>query len=847
MSADSQARYFNELRRRGLFKLAEGYCLARLGREGLSPVERADLTLELSRTLAEHASYVGPQEQSELWNKAQTTLADFLKQDADNPRALLLEVQAAVLPATIGQARRWEAELQPFSDAPRRQASDALSLAVERLRAIAPKLTERSKKPSASRQVAEGELRQFEVRALLANVRYQLGNSLLNLALLQAADSPEQVSLVLEAQKVLKTVAEYPDDTDLLWSSRVASVECTRLLGDTNRTQKELDAFEKQSPPLPAADSLLAERVRLQTSQGKFREGQALLDQREKSDQPVPGELGLLGIQLRVAEWRAANRKTGAQLPADLRQRLEERADRIRRDVGGYWSARADLFLGHLRDIEQYGADLAKLVSRAQSAFNSGNLTEAVRLYGEAAGKADTERRPDLAFQFGFTRASIEIKDRRWDEAAKDLLELAGQFSANPKAGQSHLLAAYALAKAYEAQPSPARAEEYARVLHEHRSRYESDPTASEATWMLGELEERNGRPEAALELYRSIPRKHKRAPAAQVAVARCYEKGLEDRAARQEPAAQLEQEAIQTLQRFLSAAQAGTSGWDLHDVEIATHLARILLRLNRPQFDAADRLLARAEATLAKFKPDPNDSSAGNSTADASGLLALVRQLQVVSLAGQNRFQEAREMLRQVSASSPTDLLRILERIAPLETDERRDPFHDLCELQLEAALKLDEQRDKLGPTERQRLDECLGAAYVASGQSAKGIAIYETLLEKTPQNIPLLRAYVRLLVKCGSPECLTKAVATWKKVEATYQAGSPEWYPIRYELCRTLVLLKEPGEALKLLKMTRLLYPKPESETWQRKFADLEAQAESENREPAKGTKAGRPNQKK
>src|SRR5262249_9079600 len=42
---------------------------------------------------------------------------------------------------------------------------------------------------------------------------------------------------------------------------------------------------------------------------------------------------------------------------------------------------------------------------------------------------------------------------------------------------------------------------------------------------------------------------------------------------------------------------------------------------------------------------------------------------------------------------------------------------------------------------------------------------------------------------------------------------------------VCRTHLLLQNRSEAAKLLKMTRLLYPKIEDEQWQQKFTELEA----------------------
>jgi tetratricopeptide (TPR) repeat protein len=181
--------------------------------------------------------------------------------------------------------------------------------------------------------------------------------------------------------------------------------------------------------------------------------------------------------------------------------------------------------------------------------------------------------------------------------------------------------------------------------------------------------------------------------------------------------------------------------------------------------------------------------------------------------------------MLHQLSTSSPADLLRILDGIAAIQSDDRNDPFHDLGELQLEAALKLSEHRATLSAAEQVHLDECLARAYVATGQTRRGIDIYEKLLDRNPRDKPLLTAYAELLMKCGNKDCLNKALATWQKLEATCQAATAEWLAMRYEVCRTLVLLQETIEACKLLKVTRLLYPKIENEKWRQKFAELEA----------------------
>lgn len=823
---ESTPKYFQALRRRGLFRLAENYCLERLARGQWSPADRAELTLELARTLTEHADYAAGPEQAELWERASRALDDFLQKETDNPRRLLIETQAALLPAAIGNFRRWQAELEGTSAAAAQQAREPLGVAIRRLRALEPRVLEQVRQPASARPAAAGQLKHFELRELLASVRYRLGAALVDLACLDPPTSPDRAASLLEAQKAFKSVGELGEDADVVWLARVGLAECSRLLGDPARALRESDAWQKQNPPAEIAERFVAERARALVAEKQFAAAGQLLAERERERGTLPGELALVAIQVPISEWKALHPAANARLPAALLQTLEKKAEVIRRDIGGYWAYRCDLLLGQMHDIEEFGAELAKLAGEAQGEFNAGRMEQAARLYSQAMEQARREKRDDLAFQFGFTRGSIEIKARNWADAAAGLGQLADDFPKNPKAPQAHLLAAYATGKLYDEHPAPEARDAYIRVLDEHRKKYPGDATASDAAWMLAELYERLGQLATALELFKSIPRDHKRAKGAMVAVARCYEKILDARRQRQEPVEEWQAEAVSTLGRMLPAARDRGGRYEPYQAEIALRLARILLHESPPKFDETDRLLLRAQAALAALESKNSDGAADDP--QNARVAAQVRQLQVVSLAGQGRFQEARELLEQLS-TSPAALLEIVDRLAPLASDSRQDPFRDLGQLQLEAALKLNQQRQKLKAADRRRLDECLARAYVATGQARRGIEIYEGLLARAPRDKRLLASYGDLLVRCGNDDCLKKAVDTARQVEELEQPGSEDWFAARYEVCRALVRSRQPKEAAKLLKLTRLLYPKIESEDLQKKYSELETEVDS------------------
>src|SRR5690242_4422545 len=89
-------RYLEGLRERRLFELAEVYCNDRLRRLPAGDQAQAELTTELIRTLSLHAINAAPHERAELWNKARTTAATFLRQSPPHSRAILVRFQDAL-------------------------------------------------------------------------------------------------------------------------------------------------------------------------------------------------------------------------------------------------------------------------------------------------------------------------------------------------------------------------------------------------------------------------------------------------------------------------------------------------------------------------------------------------------------------------------------------------------------------------------------------------------------------------------------------------------------------------------------------------------------------------------
>ncbi|HRX81204.1 MAG TPA: hypothetical protein P5307_19180, partial [Pirellulaceae bacterium] len=90
VASDEDGRFMAGLRERRLFSLAETYCQARLKVGQIGSTDRAELTVELIRTLAEHAMNSRGSQRDQLWQQARDVATSF--NTTERPRAVLVRV-----------------------------------------------------------------------------------------------------------------------------------------------------------------------------------------------------------------------------------------------------------------------------------------------------------------------------------------------------------------------------------------------------------------------------------------------------------------------------------------------------------------------------------------------------------------------------------------------------------------------------------------------------------------------------------------------------------------------------------------------------------------------------------
>lgn len=805
---DATRRFFDGLRSRKLFSLAENYSLRRLATpEKLSTEQRVDFTLELSRTLVEHAQHSSGDEQVELWQKAHEVLADLFAVMLDNPRRILIEAESAFVLAAQGEWLRWQSELVPEDRSTREQALTTLEQAITKLRDLERKCVERFRNPL-------GELRPHELRWLWQTVHFRLASSLFDRAQSLPADSPNRVLILIEVEELLGPFAGLQDDDALTWNCRVLLAQCHRLGDNYEQALVVLDTLQKREPPPVVIDRLVAERTRVLLALKRTDDAQQALTTHLRTRQPLPGELAYLQTQMWSARFETAGRERADAEVAIWKQRLEQLVEQVERDVGGYWAARCRLVMQQAQDTQAYGSKVAALVRVAQAAFHDKRPVDAIAKYGEAAALANRESKPEVAFDLAFTRGSVQLQIKNWTDAATSFKELADRFENNPRAAEAHLLQAFALGKLFEERSTQVRRLAYTAALEEHRRRFANHATAAEASWMQAQFEEQRGQWTAALELYRLVDRDHARGPAALIAIGRCHERILHRLRELNQPTADWEFAAVTELRQVLAPDTKWPKRLDDSQSEVAVRLAAILLTKQPPEFVEADRWLELAMNSDGDEVELPTKSSRR-----ASAL-----PLRIVSLAGQGRATQARDLLTSLTTTNPKDLLRIVEGLFAVPKDLRSATKRDLDELRLQAVENLARHREQLAAPEQRRLDLCLVQAYLDTGQFRKAIERHDTLAAQSARDPALLQRLAEIVSACDRPECREKAQMTWRKLEGALTAGSAEWFHARYQVALLAVELGRLDECRKLIGVTKLLYPELGGEEMRGKLLELE-----------------------
>ncbi len=239
--------YFDGLRERGLYSLAETVCLTQLEQSEMTLPERTAIVVELSRTFAAHAA-VSPafEDQSELLQQARFVIDDLLASSALHPQRLLLEAQSAFVAASEVEVLRWQNELSPLPGKSREQALQLSGSLLLTFADLIERMTDELR--NRPRAASSERLSPYRIRGLKRTTEYRLGMVLLDRARLLEDGSADQAEALLAAKDQFRDLAGGEPEATITTQSQLALITVTRLSGDATVALRMCETLLEDQP-----------------------------------------------------------------------------------------------------------------------------------------------------------------------------------------------------------------------------------------------------------------------------------------------------------------------------------------------------------------------------------------------------------------------------------------------------------------------------------------------------------------------------------------------------------------------------------------------------------------------
>jgi len=722
--------------------------------------QRASIALDEAAALDRAAgASPGEEERRSRSDLAVRLLDEFNAAHPRHPLETPLALQAAVF---VWAESRREADawrLAPSEPSRKARAVDRLDDCLRRLDRIEPALS------GADPLVAQ-------------NARFRLAQALADRAGFDPGGSAPARDRLDRALAALEPI---PTEPSLGGHARLLKAEILARIGRPDRAEDEVEAAARSKVPPPARD-LAEARSTILVAQRRYRDAIAAIDA-SGLDPIVRGSLAV-GVRLAERRERSAGQDRDAA-QADAFARAEALRGSTRPD--------AKLALNDLaREVDRPTARSAPEAwdLLAEGAIGLGDPPRASTLLGLGADRAAGLGRREDAGRYRFKAGAILFRAGDYPGADALLGRVWDDPDSGPSRPRAGMLRALARGRALAEKAPGASRRAYDDALRDQVRAYPDDPSTSEARWLLGRIEQEEGRPEEAIRQWRAIPPGHPRWLASRAAIADQHRRDLDElRIADDAQAVRAQyREASAFLRESLSAA---TGDLDAVDLELASAWLDLTPGIGRIE-------LARSLCERLMRRPG------------TEAVHARARALRVVALAMLDRFAEAEPEARAVGLGSTAEDALLAARLIDREAGESESDVHRARSGRLIRAL-LDvplRDIDALTPPQRAevRLRSIRATAFVAELDAARRALRATHNWDPADLDLDGLRDLADTFVRV---EAYGLAVDVERLRARRLRPGSLAWLQSRYVLGLALDRDRKRDDARQVLDATAILHP--------------------------------------
>ncbi len=788
------------LRSRRLYELAEKYCTDLLAREDLDASRRTDLTIELSRTLAEHA--LDAPDAAALWRQATDVVDRFAATHPRSPRLKLVRLQGALALAAQGQAARQQAAVATDERAAA-AARDVLRRAVAEFgklnREVDAELRQRGRAAPAP-----GQLTTAELQSLQLNLHYELGRALLDQALCYPEGSPDRINSLTQASDELAAVTR--QDCRLRWSASAAleEIACWRLMGEFPAAGRKLAQLAKATLGEDLAQRLRAERINLALARGRIDE--ALSEAGASGQQPTGPEAAFARLEALLAAWRRAGQQGRAAESAEWQRSAVEQAELVGRLYGPHWMRRSETVLARALADSTDVQTAETLAYAAASYYRGGQFDKALSTYDEAVRRARDDGQSEQARQLALTAATIEKERGHYGEALQRFRKLALAEPGATQAAEAHLLGVYCAAQLAQAEQPP-KLDEYERLLREHVETWPDGPTAGQAWCWLGRLAEHRRDWQRAIELLARVEPGDPRYGEAVEAMGRCYESGLDELHENGQTTQPSVDDALGRLEQIAAAADRPGARPNAATRAATLAAARIWLKEIPTGSLPAERLLRGI------LDHDPLAPEECQATA---------RMLLIPALAAQGKGAQADALVDELPTGDTAARLAVLQILAAIRRRAPGDTAGKYAAAELSIQNGLLARADELDGDTLRAVRREHAMTLAESGHRREGLAELATLAHDFPRDGQTHEDLATLLAEGNDAEQRT-ALAKWGDVARHSRPATARWFRAHYALARVQFKLGQTSAARQTIEHVAKRYPDFDGGALKPKFEQL------------------------
>jgi len=806
--------FIDGLIERRLFPLAILACEERLSREDLSALDRAESTVDLSRSYAAWALQSGPRRRTKHWRQSEAVLqewSDRYPKSGLTPLIIRQSIQIALARATFArQMSHVTLEYKSNRNEAIAELKRCIDLAEGGLVRVKESLLSFTTSSTQKNHLGEGAL-------LLLRADFQKSEAAawIELALCYQEGSPDEIHAVQQAERLLKPLASQENPVD--WDSRVARLTCLRLTGDKKLFEKAVNLLRQSNPPVDVLGKLRCQVAKQLIADEQYMDALELLNRPIDCNQYVEAELDFIELKLLLA---AAGSASGDEAN-EWNRRAVHQLELIESLHDPYWSLRARILLGKSVATGE-AKEVSLLIRAAEGLYQSGQVEEAVVSYDRAESIAATDGNALLAFTVGRSAAAIESKQKHYREASRRFLRLAETYPQNEAAAQIHLLGIYNLAQAMRGDATSrnnkgAGNEEYRSLLEQHLKRWPATATSNRARLWLGRLFAAEGKSRVASELFFEISPESPVYAAAIAAAVPCCEQQCRAAFSQFFSGQCDDHQFIQSVKNILVTIvpPAGQLLKQNNAIapKVAADTAQLQMRYLGCEYTSALTLINRALQVM-----DPSSEREKKQ----------LDQLQIEALFGSGDVAKARQQIARFNGSwvdlifglhQVTDGVRLLSR----ETGINR---REAAEFILAAFAGLKKSAQKVDEKDRIALRLIEANALRLSGKSADSITILRTLAEAHPNDGRVQRRYAELLLQQPDDESLQMALKKYREIVRRSPPQTNAWFSAKYGQATAHLKLGNVTKAAQMVRMMQVLHPELGGTELRKRFEKLLAE---------------------